>query len=641
MRPAMLRMRPLGGAAMMRTWRPSVGAWSEADGGHFRVWAPTAEIVELVLEGDLTDRPPIQMCRAAAGVFAARVPGTGPGTRYRYRLDGRGPFPDPASRYQPEGVHGPSEVIDPTAFAWTDADWKGVDAAALAIYELHVGTFTREGTFAAAARLLPKLADLGVTAVELMPLADFAGGRGWGYDGVSLYAPARCYGHPDDLRGLVDAAHRLGLAVLLDAVYNHLGPDGNYLSQFSAFYFSTTHQTSWGIGPNFDGDHSDQVEDFFIENALHWVHEYHIDGLRLDATHALVDEGERHFLAVLTDRVHAAGAGLGRRTLVIAEDERNLAALVRPAAAGGFGLDAVWADDLHHQVRRALTGEKDGYYADYTGSAADIAATLRQGWYYCGQDTLRKRVPRGTDPAGLDAQCFVICIQNHDQIGNRAFGERLNHQVDQAAYRAASALLLTAPQTPLLFMGQEWAASSPFLYFTDHKPELGVLVTEGRRREFRHFTAFTDPHVRNRIPDPQATATFWASKLKWDERDREPHAGTLRLYRDLLRLRWTDPALRPGGVHDAQAPADGAVLLRRAARPGGAALLVLTALTPGVVAAVNEPGWTVLLTTEDEPYAQFPRRPAITADAAGLVAHFPCPAAVILRSNIDRPGQDR
>ena len=449
---------------------------------------------------------------------------------------------------------------------------------------------------------------------------------------MNLYAPARCYGRPDDLRRFVDAAHRLGLAVLIDAVYNHLGPDGNYLSAFSPYYFSTSHQTDWGTGPNFDGDHSAQVEDFFVENALHWVYEYHFDGLRLDATHAIADEGERHVLEMLTDRVHEAGRALGRRTVVIAEDERNLSTLLKPRAAGGFGMDAVWADDLHHQIRRALTGEKDGYYADYTGSAEDIATTMRKGWFYCGQPSPRRRVPRGSDTAGLEPSCFVVCIQNHDQIGNRAFGERLNHQIDRAAYRAASALLLLGPQTPLLFMGQEWAASTPFLYFTDHNAELGALVTEGRRREFRHFTAFTDPNIRTRIPDPQATATFWSSKLNWDERETEPHAGTLRLYRDLLRLRKTEPALRPGGTFDARAIGENAVLIRRTARPGGESIMVLLAAAPGVVAAINEPGWSVLLTSEDEPYAASPRRPNVTSDAAGTVVHFPCPAAVVLRN---------
>ncbi len=617
---------------MIQQWRPSLGAWVELDGVHFRVWAPEANSVELVFENPGTKRPALPLQKLSDDTFTVTVPDAHPGMRYRYRIDGKGPFPDPASRFQPEGVHGPSEVIDSGSFAWTDSAWRGLEPEAVVIYELHVGTFTPEGTFAAATAKLPKLAELGVTAVELMPLADFPGERGWGYDGVSLYSPARCYGHPDELRRFVNTAHGLGLGVFGDVVYNHLGPDGNYLNAFSPYYFSTTHQTDWGTGLNFDGEMSNQVEDYFIENALHWIHEFHFDGLRLDATHAIVDEGDRHILELLTDRVHITGDTLGRRVLVMAEDERNLSTLVKPRSASGFGMDAVWADDLHHQIRRALTNEKEGYYADYTGSPEDIAETLRKGWFYCGQPSLRKRIPRGTDPTGIEAARFIICIQNHDQIGNRAFGERLNHQIDRAMYRAASTLLLTAPETPLLFMGQEWAASSPFLYFTDHNPELGALVTEGRRREFRHFSAFTDPNIRTRIPDPQAEQTFLASKLNWEEREREPHAGTLRLYRDLLRLRKTEPALKPGGTHDARAVAEGTILIRRTARPGGESILVLVALTPGVVVAVNEPHWNVVLTTEDAVYAQFPRNPAITADSAGTVVHFPCPAAVVFRN---------
>ncbi len=620
---------------MIQEWQPSVGAWQHTDGVHFRVWAPTAEAVDLCLENPADAGSTIALKKSHDGIFSVVAPQCGAGTRYRYRIDGRGPFPDPASRYQPEGVHGPSEVIDPAAFTWTDAGWKGVAMDKMVIYELHVGTFTKPGTFAAATERLPKLADLGITAVELMPLADFPGDRGWGYDGVCLYAPTRCYGRPDDLRRFVDTAHRLGLAVILDVVYNHLGPDGNYLGQFSPYYFSTTHQTDWGQGPNFDGEFSHQVEDYFVQNALHWVHEYHIDGLRLDATHAINDEGDRHILDLLTDQVHEAASELDRTIVVIAEDERNLATLLQPRAAGGFGMDGVWADDLHHQIRRALTGEKDGYYADYTGSADDIARTLQQGWFYSGQPSPRKRIPRGTDPTGIPPERFVVCIQNHDQVGNRAFGERLNHQIDQAAYRAASALLLLAPQTPMLFMGQEWGASSPFLYFTDHNAELGALVTEGRRREFRHFSAYTDPNIRSRIPDPQLTATFWTSKLNWDERDQAPNDSAVRLYRDLLKLRKSEPALAPGGSHDARALAEGIVMLRRTARPSGASLMVVVALTPGVVASIPEPGWSLVMTTQDEPYAQFPRRPSVSADAAGTVIHFPCPAAVVLRATVN------
>ena len=618
---------------MTQTWLPSLGAWPAAEGVTFQVWAPAAATVELVFEGGMSARPPLQLEKSSAGMFKRTVADLRPGTRYRYRIDGRGPFPDPVSRFQPDGVHGPSEVIDPAGFEWSDAGWTGVPADRLVIYELHVGTFTRPGTFAAAAEMLPQLAELGINCIELMPLADFPGQRGWGYDGVSLFAPARCYGRPDDLRRLADTAHRLGIAVLLDVVYNHLGPDGNYLGQFSPFYFSTTHHTGWGTGPNFDGEHCREARAFFIENALYWVHEYHFDGLRLDATHAILDDSEPNILAELTERLHAAGERLGRHVVAIAEDERNLDILVRSRPERGFGMDAVWSDDLHHELHCTLTGEHDGYYAAYTGMAADIAETIRKGWFYCGQATPGQARRRGTEPGGIPPHKFVVCIQNHDQIGNRAFGERLNQEIDPSAYRAASALLLTVPETPLLFMGQEWAASSPFLYFTDHNPELGALVTEGRRKEFGHFTAFSDPHVRSSIPDPQARSTFEVSKLNWDERDREPHAGMLRLYRDLLRLRANEPAFQPGGSFNAAAIAKGAVLLRRGGGEEG--MIVLAALRPGVVAAMNEPGWSVLLTTEDESYASSPRPPMVSSDETGTVVHFPCPAAVVFQKAIE------
>jgi maltooligosyltrehalose trehalohydrolase len=608
-------------------WPPTLGAWPDQDGARFRVWAPAARSVELIPEGPRHRGAPVPLARDGDGFFTARLAGFGPGDRYRYRVDGNGPFPDPASRFQPEGVHGPSEIVDPTRFAWTDGRWRGVRPDELVIYELHVGTFTLEGTFAAAAQRLPALAELGVTAVEIMPVADFPGTRNWGYDGVSLFAPARCYGTPDDLRRLVDEAHRLGLAVLLDVVYNHLGPDGNYLGAFSPYYFNAAHQTPWGGALNFGGAHSGPVREFFLQNALHWLHEYHLDGLRLDAIHAIVDEGPRHIIAELAARVHADFPE--RPRLLTAEDDGNRAALIRPAREGGWGLDSVWADDFHHHLRRRLAGDHESYFQDFTGDLEDIAATLRQGWFFTGQHSRLRNGPRGTDPAGLPPSRFIVCIQNHDQVGNRALGDRLNHNISPAAYRAASALLLCAPQTPLLFMGQEWAASVPFQFFTDHHEELGRGVTHGRRNEFKGFASFNDPTTHDRIPDPQAESTFRASQLDWSERERPPHAGTLRLYRDLLRLRRTDPALR-GGRHDAAATDAGAIVLRRTGADGSE-LAVVVALTPEVTARgplVPGAGWDVLLTTEDPPYggAQPP-----TVDPAKGEIRFTAPAAVILR----------
>jgi maltooligosyltrehalose trehalohydrolase len=617
------------------TWRPSLGAIPERDGTRFRVWAPTAGTVEAVIEGQ--DSRAVPLAKGPDGFFAGLVPGAGPGDRYRYRVDGRGPFPDPASRSQPEGVHGPSEVIDPARFAWTDAGWKGIAPADLAIYELHVGTFSPEGTFEGVTARLPRLAELGVTAIELMPVGDFPGRRNWGYDGVDLFAPARWYGRPDDLRRLVDEAHRLGLAVLLDVVYNHLGPDGNYLGMFSPYYFSAHHTTAWGPAVNLDGERSRPVREFFVENALHWVHEYHLDGLRLDATHHLFDEGPRHFLAELTTRVRESAPD--RALHLIAEDPRNLAAMLRAEPEGGWGLDAVWSDDFHHQLRRYLTGDDEGVFRDFRGHVPDLVATLNKGWLFCGEYSTHRGYHRGTDPTGIAPRRFVFTIQNHDRIGNRAFGERLNHQVDLATYRAAGALLLASAATPLLFMGQEWAATAPFLFFTDHNEELGRRVKEGRRHEFRHYRAFADPALWEKVPDIQAESTFLACKLDWSERDREPHASTLRLYEALLALRRTEPALRSarcGGFEAVALDAD-SLLLRRDADDGPSLWVVVRLRGSGVDALEGHAPaerwrWEVVLTTEDAPFAPDPTPPRIDLSGRAPVVWFERPGAALLRS---------
>ncbi len=530
-------------------------------------------------------------------------------------------------------MHGPSEVVDPSAFRWSDAGWTGATLDRASVYELHVGTFTPEGTFDGVRARLPYLRDLGVTLVELMPVADFAGDRNWGYDGVCLFAPARCYGRPDDLRRLVDEAHRVGLGVILDVVYNHLGPDGAYLWTVSPAFFSDRHENPWGRGVNLDGPGSAVVRALLADNARHWIREYHLDGLRLDATHALADDSPRHVLADLAAAVHETP---GRRTLAIAEDERNLAVMVRRPEEGGWGLDAVWADDLHHQMRRRLAGDTDGYFADYTGATADVAATLGAGWFYRGQHSAYKGAPRGTDPAGVPLSRFVVCLQNHDQIGNRAFGDRLHDAVDPAAYRAALALLLAGPGTPLLFMGQEWAASTPFLYFTDHNEALGRLVTEGRRREFRRFAAFADAEVRARIPDPQARATFDASCLVWEERRAGGHAATWRLTQALLALRRLEPALAPGVPFEATAPDADTVALAFAPRVGPA-LTVVARLGGGGTVALLPPGArragvpAVALSTEDAAFASGSRPPVLVDTAGAPAVRFDGPAALVLR----------
>jgi maltooligosyltrehalose trehalohydrolase len=616
-------------------WRPALGAVPGEAGTRFTVWAPDAGGVEVeVRDGGYLRRP---LERSSDGTFTATLDEARAGARYRYFVDGRGPFPDPASRFQPEGVHGPSEVVDPRGFAWSDGDWRGVGIDELVVYELHVGTFTPEGTFTAAAAKLPALARLGITAVELMPLADFPGGRSWGYDGVALFAPARCYGRPDDLRGFVDAAHGLGLGVLIDVVYNHLGPDGAYHGQFSPYYYSDR-ESPWGRAMNLDGPHAGMVRRFFIENALHWIHEYHADGLRLDATHALADRSDTHFLAELAARVRAEAPP--PRRLVVAEDHRNLALMVRQPEDGGWGLDGVWADDFHHQVRRMVAGDSDGYYADFTGTSDDLAATIRKGWFFCGQHSEYLGRPRGSDPAGVTLSRFVVCVQNHDQVGNRAFGERLHHQVPLDVYRAVSALLAVVPETPLLFMGQEWAASTPFRYFTDHHDELGRLVTEGRRREFQRFAAFADPEARSSIPDPQASTTFEASRLRWAERDDEPHASVLRLHEALFGLRRREPALRaPGpGLADVVALDAGTLLVRRVS-PESGSTIVLAARLQGAGEVTIDPlarggvpwAWTVRLSTEEAPYAPDPRAIDVELGEASALLRFARPGAVILK----------
>jgi maltooligosyltrehalose trehalohydrolase len=602
--------------------------------------APGARRIDIVF--DSADGPVAQpLEKEDEHVFAAAVRHLPAGARYRFRLDGAGPFPDPASRFQPLGAHGPSEVVDPLSFHWSDGAWRGIAPDDLVFYELHVGTFTPAGTFAGVIDRLRYLVDLGVTAVELMPVAEFAGSRNWGYDSAALFAPSHAYGAPDDLRRLVDRAHAAGLAIYLDVVYNHLGPDGAYLAAFWPSFFSPRHKSPWGKGVNLDGPGSDLVRRFLIENALYWLQEFHVDGLRLDATHALADDSDRPFLADLADAVH--GLDERWRRLVVAEDERNLDRLVRDAAVGGFGLDGVWADDFHHEVHRQLTGEAGGYYGDYSGSPDDIARTIDDGWFYRGQHSRYFDAARGTDPAGIPAPRFVFCLQNHDQVGNRARGERLNQLAGAGAYRAASALLLVAPETPLLFMGQEWAAATPFQYFTDHREDLGRLVTEGRRKEYGRAE---DPAARQEIPDPQDESTFSRSRLRWDELDEPAHAGVLRLYHTLLRLRRDEPALRASGRDRVRAvERDGAIILARRAGPGLAVLLAVRLaagagslrLGADVLSAIfGDPGASgagacprVLLTTDDAAFAVDPRPPRL-AGAEDLAVDFLGPSAILL-----------
>jgi maltooligosyltrehalose trehalohydrolase len=496
------------------------------------------------------------------------------GDLYKYRFAGSKSWPDPASRSQPAGVHEASMVIDAAAFSWSDAAWSRPPFSDLIIYEMHVGAFTAEGTFQSAIDRLPHLAALGVTAIELMPIGDFPGGRNWGYDGVMLYAPAHVYGTPDDLRALVDAAHELGLAVILDVVYNHLGPDGNYAGVYHRGYYAhPKRDTPWGAAFDYGAA---PVRAFFVENAPYWIREFHIDGFRLDATHSIEDNSSAHILAEIAEAIHALGG------FVIAEDERNEPALITPSIRGGLGFDGVWADDFHHIIRVLLTQEREAYYANFEGNSNELAETLSHGWLFRGQTQSATGKPRGGETTGLLPEQFVFCISNHDQVGNRAFGERLSHVASVATYRAASALLCLVPQTPMLFMGQEWGASTPFQFFTDHSVELGRAITKGRRREFRDFAAFRDPGLLETIPDPQAEETFLNSKLRWEELPKPEHAGLLLLYWEFLELRQILPAFR-NRSRDSYVTldlADGIVAILFG-RPGEYSCAVLTDLRGG------------------------------------------------------------
>ena len=606
-------------------WQPSFGALPGPQGTRFRVWAPRATTLTLLVRAEdrVVHYSPV---KTDDGMWEAVVADALPGTRYAYSIDGAEPRPDPASRFQPEGVHGWSEVVDPLRFHWSDSGWKGIDPGRVALYELHVGTFSGAGTFDSVAERLDYLRDLGVTAIELMPLADFPGTRNWGYDGVALFAPSRTYGAPDDLRRLVDRAHAAGLAVIVDVVYNHLGPEGAYLPLFSPEFLTDAHTTPWGNAVNLDRDGSRIVRTFLIENALHWIHEYHADGLRLDATHALVDETGT-FVRDLTAAVHRSGG------LVFAEDHRNLASMVADPAREGWGLDGLWADDFHHVVRRMLGGGSHGYYVDYEGTADELAATLRQGWLFVGQHSTHHGASRGTVPSDVAMRKAVICVQNHDQIGNRALGDRLHHAVSAAEWRAAVTVLLTAPMTPLLFMGQEWAARSPFQFFTDFEPSLGAKVVEGRRREFRAFPEFATAEGAERVPDPQSASTFDVSRLRWDEQSLPDQRASLALHRALLRLRAAHPALQASDATGCAATAldDGTVLFERAATDAGEQTFVVCARLKGsgtVAIDIDAPDWDAIITTEDAAYAADPQPIGIDRDARTLT--FSRPGALIL-----------
>ncbi len=532
---------------MKRAHAMPFGATVLPGGGvRFALWAPSLE--EVVLEYEFDDGTVfLPMVRDAKGWHRLVVAQAQAGHRYRYRLPQGQRVPDPASRFNPDDVHGASVVIDPHAYCWQDQAWRGRPWHEVVLYELHLGTFTPEGSFAAAQARLGDLAELGITAVELMPLAEFAGRRNWGYDGVLPFAPDAAYGTPDALKALVDAAHGLGLVVLLDVVYNHFGPEGNYLHLCCPPFFNPAHQTPWGAAINFDGPQSRVVRDFFIHNALYWVEEFHFDGLRLDAVHAIRDDSPVHIVREICDALHS-GPGRERQVHVVLENDANQASLLERDAHGAPRAGtAQWNDDLHHAVHVLTTGETDGYYADFAlAPVAQFGRALAQGFIFQGQPSpYRHGALRGEPSAGLPLSAFVSFVQSHDQVGNRALGERIHALGDPVLLRAVFACVLLSPHTPMLFMGDEFAAATPFLYFCDFGPELAQAVARGRRAEFRRFSAFAEEHVRADIPDPNDLATFFASKLDWTERDAPLHREWWTGIKQLLALRqrWLVPLL--------------------------------------------------------------------------------------------------
>lgn len=555
--------------------RLPVGAEIVEGGVSFRIWAPGRHTVEVILEEAEEDQPPPPSAsgggageaagghRASSGAsfaleaedhgyFSAVVPAAA-GARYRFRLDGAADLlPDPASHHQPDGPHGASVVVDPEAFRWTDADWRGVGIAGQVVYEMHVGTFTPEGTWAAAAGKLALLKDIGITVIEMMPVNEFPGRFGWGYDGVNLFAPTRLYGTPDDLRAFIDAAHREGIAVILDVVYNHFGPDGNYLGHYTQNYFTDRYDNEWGAAINFDGPGSGGVRDFFLANVAMWIEDYHFDGLRLDATQSLHDRSPEHIVAAIARTARAAAGP--RAVIVVGENEPQDARLIRSPEAGGYGLDALWNDDFHHSAMVALTGRKEAYYQDYDGSPQEFVSAAKHGFLFQGQIYSQQEKRRGTHALDIAPSAFVTFVQNHDQVANSAWGHRFDRTASPGRARAVTALLLTLPGTPMLFQGQEFWASAPFLYFADHEPELAAMVEKGRGEFMRQFPSLAAIDGSPLTARPHDPASFEASKLDWSEFDR--NAAVVALHRDLIALRRADPvfsAQTAGGL-------DGAVL---------------------------------------------------------------------------------
>jgi maltooligosyltrehalose trehalohydrolase len=518
--------------------RLPIGAeYQSADTASFRVWAPLAEKIDVIFEtGEATPLAP-----EADGYFSATIPI--PSIKYKYRIDGGEPFPDPASKYQPEGPHGFSQLVNPETFQWSDTQWPGVRLEGQVIYEMHLGTFTPEGTWKAAEEKLPYLKDTGITVLEIMPVAEFPGKYGWGYDGVQIFAPASIYGTPDDMRRFVDSAHHIGISVLLDVVYNHLGPDGNYLGKYSDDYFTDKHKTDWGRAINFDGHNSRPVREYFLANAAYWIADFHLDGLRLDATQDIHDDCQPH---ILEEIGRAARLAAGQRSIIlIGENEPQQTRLIKPVASGGYGLDALWNDDFHHSAMVALTGKADAYYSDYRGTAQELLSGIKYGYLYQGQRYRWQEKRRGSSTLGLPRPSMVTFIQNHDQIANSAKGQRIHEITSPGMYKALMALTLLSPGTPMLFQGQEFQSSSPFLFFADHKPELAEKIKEGRKEFLEQWRSLQSSDIQACFDDPAARATF--DRCILDHSEVTKHRAAYALHRDLLRLRREDPVISKQG----------------------------------------------------------------------------------------------
>lgn len=593
-----------------KRWLP-VGAENEPDGGvHFRVWAPLRNKVRVVLESGPGSPATIALKPESGGngYYSGYCAEASAGTLYRYQLDDDSMrYPDPASRFQPDGPHGPSQVIDSRTFTWTDGAWRG-PARTPIIYEMHIGTFSQEGTWQGAQRELAELSKAGITMIEVMPVADFPGRFGWGYDGVDLFAPTWLYGQPDDMRSFVNEAHAQGIAVILDVVYNHFGPDGNYLGAFSPWYFSQKRKTDWGEGINFDGEHSIPVREFFASNARYWIDEFHLDGLRLDATQEIHDESPKH---ILNEIARATRAAAGNRTIMlIAENEAQHTILARPESAGGYGLDALWNDDFHHSALVALTGRNEAYYSDYLGRAQEFVSAAKYGYLFQGQWYKWQSQTRGTPAIGLPPTAFVNFIQNHDQVANSARGERPNMLATQGKYRAMTALLLLAPGTPMLFQGQEYGATTPFLYFCDHKAEIGKQVREGRAKFLAQFRSLSLSEMQSVFPDPGNPHTFEMSKLNFSE--REKNAEAYQIHKDLIALRRTDPVFSSPQIRstDGAVLAPNAFVLRYFSSSHGDRLLLVNLGTDLYLSPCPEPliapvfgkPWRLIWSSEDPKY---------------------------------------